>query len=180
MSTINQPTTNMYTVNIEDTGGHPDSDISILRECVISCLKPDPASSKDLSERLARELSKSEVMGRSFRFVWVGQSIELNAFNWRWRDFFIIFLDRNVMPGRSDHVYFWAERRPEKVSLQEKCLDVISESMKSDEKEEIKGLGLPRCLEDRLKEMMANLMRRRRLRTASMLQDSLCEITSLR
>ena len=175
MSTINQATTNMYTVRIADTGGHPDSDISILRECVISCLKPDPASSKDLSERLVRELSKSEVMGRSFRFVWVGQPIELNAFNWR--DFFIIF---SVMPGRSDHVYFWAERRPEKVSLQEKCLDVISESMKSDEKEEIKKLGLPRCLEERLCETMANLMRRRRLRTASMLQDSLCEITSLR
>ena len=119
-------------------------------------------------------------MGRSYRFVWVDRPFELNAFNWRWRDFFIIFLDRNVMPGRSDHVYFWAEKRPERVSLQEKCLDVISESMKSDEKEEIKGLGLPRCLEDSLCEMMANLMRRRRLRTASMLQDSLCEITSLR
>ena len=170
----------MYTVNIEDTGGHPDSDISILRECIISCLKPDPASSKDLSERLARELSKSEVMGRSFRFVWVGQPIELNAFNWR--DFFIIFWDRNVMSGRIDHVYFWAKRRPEKVSLQEKCLDVISESMKSDEKEEIKKLGLPRCLEERLCETMANLMRRRRLRTASVFQASMCEseITSLR
>ena len=133
MSTINQPTTNMYTVH--GWSSRQRSDISILRECIISCLKPDPADSKDLSERLARELSKSEVMGRSFRFVWVEQPIELNAFNRR--VFFIIFLDRNVMPGRSDHVYFWAEKRPERVSLQEKCLDVISESMKSDEKEEI-------------------------------------------
>ena len=169
----------MYTVRIVDTGGHPDSDIiSILRECVISCLKPDPASSKDLSERLARELSKKpEVMGS----WWVDQPFELNAFNCR--NFFIkIFTDRNWKGRRSDRDYVsvWALRRPEKVSLQEKCLDVISESMKSDEKEEIKGLGLPRCLEDSLCETMANLMRRRRLRTASMLQSSFCETTSLR
>ena len=164
MSTINQATTNMYTVDIAVTGGLPDSDLSIVRECVISCLKPDPASSKDLSERLARELSKKpEVMGRSYRFVWVAQPFELNAFNWR--NYSInIFTDRK-WEGRSDHVLVWALRRPEKVSLQEKCLDVICESMKSDEKEEIKKLGLPRCLEDSLCEMMANLMRRRRLRT---------------
>ena len=164
----------MYTVSIEDTGGHPDSDISKVRECVISCLKPDPASSKDLSERLARELSKKpEVMERSYRFVWVDQPFELNAFNCR--NFFIkIFTDRNWKGRRSDRDYVsvWALRRPEKVSLQEKCLDVICESMKSDE-EEIKKLGLPRCLEERLCETMANLMRRRRLRTASMFQANL-------
>ena len=180
MSTINQATTN-YTVDIAVTGGLPDSDLSIVRECVISCLKPDPASSKDLSERLARELSKKpEVMGRSYRFVWVDQPFELNAFNCR--NFFIkIFTDQNWKGGRIDHdfVSVWALRRPEKVSLQEKCLDVICESMKSDEKEEIKMLGLPPCLEDSLCEQ-ANLMRRRRLRTVSTLQDSLCEITSLR
>ena len=60
-------TTNMYTVSIEDKGGHPDSDISKVRECVISCLKPDPASINELKERLARELGKPEVMGRSYR-----------------------------------------------------------------------------------------------------------------
>lgn len=60
-------TTNMYTVRIEDTGGHPESYKSKVRECVISCLKPDPASINELKERLARELGKPEVMGRSYR-----------------------------------------------------------------------------------------------------------------
>ena len=60
-------TTNMYTERIEDTGGHPESYKSKVRECVISCLKPDPASIDELKERLARELGKPEVMGRSYR-----------------------------------------------------------------------------------------------------------------
>ena len=150
MSTINQPTTNKYTVYIENTGGHPDSDISILRECVISCLKPDPVSQILLRERLARELSKPEVMGRSFRLVLVDKVDK--------RDFFIIIASH--LPDRyerSNQVMVWALRRPEMVSLQERCLDVICESMKSDEKEEIKGLGLPQCLEKSLCEMMAKL-----------------------
>ena len=57
----------MYTVSIEDTGNHPDSIISKVKECVVSCLKPDPASIKDLREKLASELSQPAVMGSRYR-----------------------------------------------------------------------------------------------------------------
>ena len=46
----------MYIVSILDTGDHPDSTISKIREVVNSCLKPDPESTKDLGEKLASHL----------------------------------------------------------------------------------------------------------------------------
>ena len=61
----------MYIVNIELTGGLPEEDISKVRECVISCLKPTPTSSKNLKERLKNQLSHPNVMGSIYKCVWV-------------------------------------------------------------------------------------------------------------
>ena len=137
----------MYTVSIEDTGNHPDSIISKVKECIVSCLKSDPLTIKDLREKLASQLSQPAVMGRCYRFVWVDQ-LDL-------KDYFIIIAtnlkDRNE---RSKPVMVWGLRRKEKNTLREICLDVISKRMTSGEKDKIKGLGLPQCLEDSLCEMM--------------------------
>ena len=59
----------MYTVSVEDTGNHPDSVISEVRKCLVSCLKTDPASMEDLRQRLARQLSQPAVMGGLYRFI---------------------------------------------------------------------------------------------------------------
>ena len=138
----------MYIVSILDTGDHPDSIISKIREVVNSCLKTDPESPRDLKERLASHLSQPTMMiPDTYRFwVWKnGLRIEETS-----GDYFIHILTR--FGDRNQKVVIRALRRKE--SLQEICLDVISESMKSGEEKEIKGLGLPKCLEDNLCEMM--------------------------
>ena len=121
---------------------------------------------RDLENALSWTLilkSNSDHDTMMIRFVWVD---ELKG-----RNFFIIIA--TYLPDRNEHVLVWALRKQEKESLKEKCLDVIwwvisikkttnmifhcSANMKSNEKEEIKGLELPRCLEDSLCEMMAKL-----------------------
>ena len=59
----------MYTVSVEDTGNHPDSVISEIRKCLISCLKTDPASMEELRQRLASQLSQPTVMGGLYRCI---------------------------------------------------------------------------------------------------------------
>ena len=57
----------MYKVNIEDTGNHPDSVITEVKKCLVSCLKSDPASMEELRQRLVTELSQPAVMGGLYR-----------------------------------------------------------------------------------------------------------------
>ena len=64
----------MYTVSVEDTGNHPDSVISEVRKCLISCLKTDPASMEELRQRLASQLSQPAVMGGLYRCITITYS----------------------------------------------------------------------------------------------------------
>ena len=144
----------MYTVNIELTGGLPEEDISKVRECVISCLKPTPTSSRNLKERLNNQLSHPNVMGSSYKCVWV-DTLGPTPYNERTqRNHFIVISFRNE---RNKNVLISAKEIQEIKSLEERCLDIIYENLNSHEKEEIKELGLPPCLEERLCERTAKI-----------------------
>ena len=69
----------MYTVSVEDTGNHPDSVISEIRKCLISCLKTDPASMEELRQRLTSQLSQPAVMGGLYRCIMTAYSFLDNS-----------------------------------------------------------------------------------------------------
>ena len=117
----------MYIVSILDTGDHPDSIISKIRKVVNSSLKTDPETIKDLWEKLASHMRQPTLISlANYKLVWIEETSG---------DYFIHILTR--FGDRNQKVVIRALRRKE--SLQEICLDVISESMKSGEEKEIKG-----------------------------------------
>ena len=144
----------MYIVNIDLTGGLPEEDISKVRECVISCLKPTPTSSKNLKERLKNQLSHPNVMGSIYKCVWV-DTLGTRPYNESTqRNYFIVISFRNE---RNKNVLISAQEIQEIKSLEERCLDIIYENLNSHEKEEIKELRLPPCMKERLCERIAEL-----------------------
>ena len=53
----------MFTIRVAETGSHPDSVITRIKECLRICFKPGPESYEELRNKIDTSLSQPGLMG---------------------------------------------------------------------------------------------------------------------
>ena len=128
---------NMFNISVEDTGHHPHNVVVQIKDCVKNCLKSEPSSLDQLRTHLAHHLSRPEIMGAMYRFMWVDKV---------GRSYFII-IATNLEDGlgRGKPVLAWAVRQKMKMSLKDLCSATIKNNIQTSD--DVTTLGLPTSLQ---------------------------------
>ena len=136
----------MFWIRVEDTGNQSGSVLTAIKKCLQPCFNKQPDNLEQTRESIAQRLSKPDVMGQLYRYIWVDQM---------GRNYFIIIATSlEDGKGRGKPILGWAVRKKMR-RLTELSLEVIGESLK--EIEDIDKLGLPTLMEEDIAEVFKNL-----------------------